>query len=202
LLPEPGRRWPAPPGTGKDTGMDPSHLDERWRLAQRHQPFFCEENVWHLLQVDDLPRPRAALFLGNRARSVAMWGQRAGQDPVLWDYHVVLLLPEHGFVVDLDDRDAVAWPVRAWLAHAFREQIADDLQPRFRIVDGDEFLRLFSSDRSHMLDGDGRPLRPLPPWPAPFDPTRGSNLLRFVDQDDAIAGVVTDRNGLLGACGA
>lgn len=180
--------------------MDPSRWDERWRRAQLHQPFFCEENVWQLLRGADLPRPRAALFVSNRARSVAMWGQRAGPDPVRWDYHVVALLPRLGLVLDLDDRAAVAWPVRDWLDHAFRTGVAADLQPRFRLVDGDEFVRVFSSDRSHMHDADGRPVRPLPPWPAPHDPTRGSNLLRFVDLDDPIAGVVTDRAGLLRAC--
>lgn len=177
--------------------MQPTDLDDRWRRAQRYQPCFCEENVWHLLQTGDLPTPRAALFVTNRDRAVAMWGQRTGPDPVVWDYHVVLLLPRHGVVVDLDDREAVAWPVATWLAHAFRADGEPQLQPRFRIVEAAEFLRVFSSDRSHMLDARGRPRRAFPAWPAPFDPARGMNLMRFVDLDDAIAGVVTDAAGLL-----
>lgn len=171
-------------------------FDDRWRRAQRYQPFFCEENVWHLLQAEGLPEPRAALFVSNRERTVAMWGQRAGTDPVLWDYHVVLLLPRAGLVVDLDDRKAAAWPVQDWLLHAFRADAGPALQPRFRLVQAAEFLRVFSSDRSHMLDARGLPRQPLPPWPAPFDPARGMNLMRFVDLDDAIAGLVTDAEGL------
>jgi len=154
--------------------------------------------VWHLLQSEGLPEPRAALFVSNAARRVAMWGQRAAhEDPIEWDYHVVLLLPAQGLVVDLDDRDAVARPVRDWLVHAFRPDSPAHLQPRFRIVERAEFLATFSSDRSHMRDAHGGPVQPFPSWPAPFDRARGMNLLRFVDLDDAIAGQVTDAAGLL-----
>lgn len=176
--------------------------DPAWRARQRHQPFFCEENVLQLLHCPDLPERRSVVFVSNAARTVAMWGQRAAvRDPIVWDYHVVLLLPEQGLVVDLDDRDQVAWPVREWLAHAFRGDVEAEFRPRFRVVDGVEFLAVFSSDRSHMLDARGRPVRPFPDWPAPFDPARGMNLLRFVDLDDAIAGVVVDAAGLLRCCG-
>ena len=175
-------------------------LDEAWRSRQRYQPFFCEENVWHLLQSDEgeLPRPRAALFVTNERRTVAMWGQRAAaRDPVVWDYHVVVLLPEHDLVVDLDDRDTVARPVSEWLRHAFRTA-PPHLQPRFRIVPAAELVASFSSDRSHMRDGEGRALQPFPPWPAPFTASRGMNLFRFLDLADDIAGRVVGARDLLG----
>ncbi|MBM4062732.1 MAG: hypothetical protein FJ265_16790 [Planctomycetes bacterium] len=178
-------------------------LDEAFRARQRYQASFCEENVWWLLQSPELPEPRAAVFVSNRARTVATWGQRAaaGNDPIVWDYHVVVLLPGLGVVVDLDDRERVGWPLREWLAHAFRRGVEPEFRPRFRVVDGEEFLASFSSDRSHMLDARGRPRAPFPPWPAPFDPERGMNLLRFVDLDDPIAGVVVDAAGLLRLAG-
>jgi hypothetical protein len=163
-----------------------------------HQPYFCEENVWQLLRSPELPDPRAAVFVTNAARTVAMWGQRAAaRDPIVWDYHVVLLLPRHGLIVDLDDRERPAWPVEAWLAHAFRRDVDEAFAPRFRVVDGPEFVATFSSDRSHMRDARGKLLQPLPPWPAPFDPARGMNLMRFVDLADPIAGVVVDAAGLV-----
>lgn len=177
-------------------------LDLAFRRRQPYQPFFCEENVWQLLRSTELPAPRAAMFVSNAARTVAMWGQRAAvRDPIVWDYHVVVLLPEHGFVVDLDDRVQPAFSVREWLAHAFRAEAAPEFQPRFRVVDGAEFLAVFSSDRSHMLDARGAPQRPFPPWPAPYDAARGMNLLRFVDVDDPIAGMVVDAAGLLRLAG-
>lgn len=181
--------------------MAPSPLpptDQAFWRRQPHQPYFCEENVWQLLRSPDLPAPRAAVFVSNAARTVAMWGQRAAvRDPIVWDYHVVLLLPRHGLVVDLDDRQRAVWPVDRWLAHAFRADVEAEFAPRFRVVDGPEFLAVFSSDRSHMLDARGVPQRPFPPWPAPFDAVRGMNLMRFVDVGDPIAGAVVDAAGLV-----
>lgn len=174
-------------------------FDERWRARQKYHPFFCEENVWHLLRAadDDLPSPRAALFVINEHRTVAVWGQRAATiDPIVWDYHVVVLLPDHGLVVDLDDRERTAWPVREWLPHAFRSPSTRHA-PRFRIVPAAEFLATFSSDRSHMRDAAGRPMQPFPRWPAPFLEVHGNNLQRFLAVDDPIAGRVVGAEELL-----
>lgn len=158
---------------------------------QRHQPFFCEENVRWLLQDRELPEPGAALFVTNDHHSVAMWGQRAAKaDPIVWDYHVVALLPRAGLVLDLDDRARFAWPLAEWLPHAFRGGVEPQFRPRFRLVLAEEFRRTFSSDRSHMRDAHGVPLQWFPPWPAPFDPQLGHTLPRFLDLADPIAGVV------------
>lgn len=173
-------------------------FDSAWRRAQRYQPFFCEENVWQLLRAGALPADAAAVFVSNDDRSVAMWGQRAtDEDPIVWDYHVVALLPGADLVVDLDDRQRCAWPRADWLAHAFREPLEARFRARFRIVPTLEFLATFSSDRSHMRDLHGNPLQSFPNWPAPFDPQLGHTLPRFVDLAEAIAGVVTDAAGLL-----
>ena len=172
-------------------------FDSAWRSAQRYQPFFCEENVHQLLASGALPSPAAALFLTNAARTVAVWGQRAAvTDPIVWDYHVVALLPHHDCIIDLDDRTTINRPLRNWLAHAFRSD-EPDLQPRFRCVPRDEFLATFHSDRSHMRDAHGRPLQPFPSWPALGDPAQPHNLQRFLDLADPLAGSVVDANGLL-----
>ncbi len=161
------------------------------------QPYFCEENVARLLAGGALPEPGAAVFVTNHAQQVAMWGQRAAtEDPILWDYHVVVLLPRARLVLDLDDRERFAWPVDAWLAHAFRAT-AQALRPHFRIVPQAAFAATFSSDRSHMRDERGRHRQPFPPWPAPFRPLLGHTLPRFLDLHDGIAGIVTDADGLL-----
>ncbi len=174
------------------TWTDPCWRQRAW------QPFFCEENVWRLLADSALPEPGAALFVTNRTRTVAMWGQRAaGLDPIVWDYHVVALLQDAGLVVDLDDREQVARPLTDWLRHAFRAGIEPALQPHFRIVPRESFLATFSSDRSHMRDEAGRPRQPFPRWPALFRPELGMTLPRFLDLDDPIAGAVTDTPGLL-----
>lgn len=178
--------------------VEPADWDEAWRQARAYQPCFCEENVWRLLGEQVLPEPGAAVFVTNADRTVAMWGQRAADhDPIVWDYHAVALLPRRRFIVDLDDRRRVAWPLAAWLRHAFRDDTEEDLRPAFRIVPRDEFLATFSSDRSHMRDARGQPQQPFPPWPAPFQAALGMNLPRFLDLRDAIAGIVTDADGLL-----
>jgi len=185
-------------GVDMPTAYDPAQFDDDWRAGRPYQPFFCEENVWQLLRSGDLPAPAAAIFVTNARRTVAMWGQRAAAtDPVVWDYHVVALLAQQRIILDLGDRERAAWPLADWLSHAFRIDTPARLQPRFRIVTAEQFLTTFSSDRSHMRDAAGRRLRAFPPWAAPFQATRGMNLPRFLDLADAIAGVVTDRAGLM-----
>jgi protein N-terminal glutamine amidohydrolase len=171
---------------------------EALRRSAAHQPCFCEENVWLLLDSGALPEPAAAVFVTNHARQVAMWGQRAARrEPIVWDYHVVALLPKARIVLDLDDRERFAWPLADWLAHAFRTATPPAQQPCFRVVPQAAFLATFSSDRRHMRDATGRELQPFPPWPAPFRRELGHTLPRFLDLADDVAGVVTDADGLL-----
>jgi len=177
-------------------------FDDAWRRARPHQPFFCEENVWRLLADGALPAASAAVLVTNTRRTVAMWGQRAAvRDPIVWDYHVVALVQDPATIVDLDDRQQVAWPLRRWLDHAFRDDVDAGLRPRFRVVDRAAFLATFSSDRSHMRTPDGRERQPFPPWPAPFRRELGMTLPRLLDLDDPIAGVVVDRDGLAALSG-
>ncbi len=130
-----------------------------------------------------------------------MWGQRAAEaDPLFWDYHVVALLPQLGIVVDLDDRDAVAWPVASWLEHAFGPLTVPALRPLFRVVDEESLRATFSTDRSHMLSPDGTAGRPLPPWSPPWQASLGMTLPRFLAPKDDIAGVVVDDQGFLSLC--
>lgn len=178
-------------------------LDAAWRAldvdALPYAAFFCEENVWRLLDSPALPVPvavRHAVFITNKSRSVAMWSQRAAVvDPVVWDYHVVLLAD--GVVVDLDCTAGAVLRVAEWTAAAFRDGVNDVAAPRFRIVDAATFRARFSSDRSHMRDSTGQTLKPEPPWPAPWQPALGMTLLRFVDLDDDVGGVIVDLPGLL-----
>jgi hypothetical protein len=144
-----------------------------------------------------LPEPTAAVFISNAQRAVAMWGQRAARhDPVLWDYHVVVLLPVQRCIVDLDDRIQAVWPLDAWLTHAFAAGTPALHQPRFRIVPGDVYVATLSTDRRHMRDEHGAPRQPFPAWPAPFAAERGHNVFDFVALDRPFVGTVTDLAGL------
>lgn len=161
-----------------------------------YQACFCEENVWHLLHSTILSeRKKCVIFISNPKRQVAVWSQRAAKnnDFVIWDYHVVLLLPSEGVIIDLDDCEKTSWQISEWLHHAFREDIQEQYMPMFRVIAGDEFILKFSTDRSHMTDKS----IPHPKWSPPFNQDLGMNLMRFVDVLDPIAGIVVNKSELI-----
>jgi hypothetical protein len=160
----------------------------------RYWPYFCEENVWHLCSdreaIEGPVEGRQVVFISNARRQVAMHHTRAGAGRVIvWDYHVVLLAA--GRLWDLDTTLGFGIPPSRWLAESF---VPGPLEPRFRVIDAPAYVTSFASDRSHMIDADGRPLKPLPPWPAIG---RGMNLMRFVDMAEPFLGDVTDLETLL-----
>lgn len=170
---------------------------------------FCEENAWHLCQDPRLrrgdwsppPEDRRVLLVTNARRSVAVWRQRAG-DPVVWDYHALVLArvaPGGAWEAwDLDSTLPLPCPLPDWLSASFLPA-PPVLAPRFRLLGAAEYLAVFSSDRSHMLDPAGRPRAPFPPWPAITRPG-GSTLARLLDLGRPAPGEVLDLPGLLARC--
>lgn len=155
----------------------------------RYQPFYCEENVWWLCQEPRFADARSwVVVMSNRGRQCALWEQRAADpgEPVVWDYHVVLLVER--MVWDLDTRLGLPVPLPDYLRASFRTlppEVAA-YRPLFRLVPADEFVKVFATDRSHMNDADGWRAAP-PSWKPPG---AGMNLMRFVDMDDDFIGAV------------
>jgi protein N-terminal glutamine amidohydrolase len=152
---------------------------------RRYQSCFCEENVWHLAGDADLAdKRRLVAFVSNPARACAVWSQRAARapdEPVVWDYHVVLFVQDGAWrAYDLDSRVPLGAPLSRWVDASFPRAVdaPPELAPRFRVVDGDAYRRDFASDRSHMKDERGRWRAPPPPWPPIGD---GHRLDDFVD---------------------
>ena len=157
-----------------------------------YQPYFCEENAWklcasRLAEEGSDPEEWAVVFISNRQRACPLWHQAAAPDPrqpVLWDYHVVVLHRlERGFDIwDLDT--TLGFPIAAevWWSATFEglSDFPEPFHPSFRVIPADEYLETFSSDRSHMRGGEGWK-QPPPEWPAIFQPERGMNLERFID---------------------
>jgi hypothetical protein len=171
------------------------------RVGQpRYQPFYCEENAWHLCQDASFKgRQPRVVFISGAGEGVVMWGQRAqplpGQ-PLLWDYHVVVLVEAPWEVWDLDTAFGSPLGAAAYLKESFPRRVPR-FEPLFRLVDAEEYVRVFASDRSHMLDADGHFTREPPPWPALGPAGAPPNLARFIDPAPGFVGEVVDYAGLL-----
>ena len=153
-----------------------------------YAPYYCEENVWHLCQQEDFRRfDRKVAIISNEGRSCALWNQRARMaqgEPVIWDYHVIMLFMNDGWqVYDLDTILSTPTPIAQYLRHTFARKLPEEYCSLFRILDAEEFVTVFSSDRSHMLDADGNWLVAPPSWPAIVRNQR-SNLMRLIDMQD------------------
>jgi len=159
-------------------------------MTFRYCPYFCEENLWHLCSDEQVTIPvpeRSAVILSNGARRVFMQHQRAGEgEALLWDYHAVLLAG--GKIWDLDTTLGCPIDVDPWVQKSFLPRRAG-FEPQFRVVDAPTYLSTFASDRSHMLDPRGVPLKPFPSWPRIG---QGMNLMRFVDMEKPFVGEVLD----------
>lgn len=138
-----------------------------------YQPYYCEENVWQLCANARVVGTRFAVFIASPSRVCPLWNQRGStgpSNPVLWDYHVVLVARSGGrsVVYDLDSTLDFPCPLATYLRRTFAPvgALPKENEPLFRVFDGDVFRRHFASDRSHMLGPQGQYLQPPPPWPA------------------------------------
>lgn len=172
-----------------------------------YTPYYCEENVWHLCQASALAKfERKAVFVTNAMRSCAFLNQRAApsaEHMMFWDYHVVVLANTDGWQIwDLDTRLGMPVPVDDYVAQTFPQHPqTDPFEPLFRIVECDEFVETFSSDRSHMRNQSGQWLQPPPAW-EPICRDGIWNLLDFLDTEPGGIGFLMDRAALLKRFGA
>ena len=166
-----------------------------------YAPFYCEENVWHLCRDATLPAgDRHAVFISSDARATPFFGQRAaaGSDPMVWDYHVVLLLEgaAGADVYDLDTTLGFPLSAGAYLDRTFRDlALPPAYAPKFRVVAAADMTRVFSSDRSHMRGG-GAWQRPPPRWTPIVDAGGSMNLFDFVDMRGSFVGEVLTLGGM------
>lgn len=98
-------------------------------------------------------------------------------------------------VYDLDTTLECPVSVEDYLRHSFRpDQVPPDYRPHFRVLRADDYVNLFSSDRSHMKGPDGSWLAPPPKWNALFNGVN-SNLMDLVDVSNPEPGDVLDFTG-------
>lgn len=133
---------------------------------------FCEENIWHLCQNPDLAAyAKTVLILSNSSRNCPLWQQKSaiGQEPVRWDYHVILLVgpPEKSLIYDFDSTLHLPSPLDVYLNLTFRPDSSswEEDKPFFKAIEAADYIRYFYSDRGHMIDGEGDWKFTPPSWP-------------------------------------
>jgi len=120
-----------------------------------------------------------AVFISNQSKTVALWKQRKANSPsspVVWDYHVVLLLTSRGrekidqsWIYDFDTILPMPCPAQDYLEQVFVTGIDEQYASLFRIVPGNVFVDNFASDRTHMLrEGTSEFVSPPPNYPPIF----------------------------------
>ena len=166
------------------------------RSCFRHQPFYCEENIWWLSSEAEIATdPAFVVFIANLKGHCPFFAQRAAAEgeAIFWDYHVILL-DSLMQVWDLDTRLPLPCRLEDYLRRSFPPagRLPADWEPRFRVQPSIRYRADFASDRSHMRIGK-RWRKPIPPWPAIG---QGMNLMDYADMRQPGPGTVFDLNGL------
>ena len=169
----------------------------------QYQAHYCEENIWHLARDEQFNSVDCSvLFISNSAKCCAMWSQKAApspEQPVLWDYHVVLLARgETPKIWDLDSTLGCPIDAKTYLAETWKNlaTVPDAFKPRFRVIDSNEYIGTLSSDRSHMLATETTYKEPPPSWDPIVAEGQAQNLHRFINMDLPFVGKVIDLSEL------
>ncbi|CAN9503558.1 unnamed protein product [Ophioblennius macclurei] len=162
---------------------------------------YCEENVWKLCdsirsERSDSLDQMSAVFISNENRTVPLWKQKSGRkgQPVIWDYHVVLLQTgshhADSLVYDLDSELSFPCSLGLYVDQALRSDrhIRPEYHRKLRVVPADLYLSTFASDRSHMRSSDGSWNMPPPPYPPISTTECQMNLDDFISMDPAVGG--------------
>lgn len=159
---------------------------------------YCEENVWKLCEYIKNQRHCPleevyAVFISNERKKIPIWKQKSsrGDEPVIWDYHVILLHASKqgpSFIYDLDTILPFPCSLDVYSMEAFQSD--KHLKPAYwrklRVIPGDTYLKEFASDRSHMKDFDGNWRMPPPAYPCLETPESKMNLDDFICMDPRV----------------
>ena len=134
-----------------------------------YHAYYCEENIWHVCQHEPFEHSYV-IFIASTGASFPMMNQSVMTDPtvpILWDYHVVLLVhAEVNQILDFDTALPFCCDIDKYFSYSFLDNrlLDEHERPYFRVVPASEYITHFSSDRSHMKTNNGW-LAPPPTWP-------------------------------------
>ena len=162
---------------------------------------YCEENIWWLCQQPDLIHSNVLVIAAAEAECFPILCQReanAPDEPLLWDYHVVLLwhTSHQAYILDFDTTLPFCTPLERYFEQSFlaEELLYPEYVPWFRLIKAQAYLQHFKSDRRHMRTKNGW-YAPPPPWP-PISENE-SNLHRFTTMTNREYGSVMTATSLL-----
>lgn len=174
------------------------HLPERENYL--YQGRYCEENIWQLCKLAEFEHSEV-VFIAAHADCFPIRCQRAAEapnEPLFWDYHVVLLWHalEQDYVLDFDTTLPFCTPLQDYLKASFYPEhlVMAEYRPQFRLVSREIYLKQFLSDRRHMKTKHGWHAPP-PAWP--LISADQSNLHQFTDMRLRQYGVVKTLSELL-----
>jgi protein N-terminal glutamine amidohydrolase len=133
---------------------------------------YCEENIYlYVKTCIESHKEIYAVFISNPSKSVLLCRQKAGKGArkfVVWDYHVIALFRDESdefYVWDFDSTMESPILASEYLQQTFPSDIAlrEEFLPYFRIIQGQNYLDYFSSDRSHMLESPESQNYSMPP---------------------------------------
>lgn len=141
-----------------------------------YMPSFCEENVWNILNYassQGIPDESLfAVFISNGKRCVPFQKQKNESSKMFnvcfWDYHVIPIIlsksrdgRRRAFVYDMDSTLPYPSSVQNYVQESILTSLPNGvtyselrqagMRHMFRVVPYSELLKLFSSDRRHML---------------------------------------------------
>ncbi len=161
-----------------------------------YTPLFCEENIWHLIHSLSIANQNIntnklwALIITNPDKKIALLNQQAAaiNQPIVWDYHVILLAEIHYqfFIFDFDTRLHFITPVHQYLQNTFisSEQLPLEWLPYIRKIPADSYLECFYSDRQHMKGQIEKSA--FPSWPLiNSDKPHRIRLVDYLDLEQA-----------------
>ncbi|MDH5388699.1 MAG: protein N-terminal glutamine amidohydrolase [Gammaproteobacteria bacterium] len=145
------------------------HLRKLKREDFLYQPYYCEENIWHLCQHEQFKNSHV-IVIASKGDSFPMLNQRDMENhltPVLWDYHVILLAEEDTKqILDFDTSLPFNNDIETYFSNSFidNDLLNADEKPLLRVMPASEYVMSFSSDRRHMKTESGW-IAPPPVWP-------------------------------------
>lgn len=160
---------------------------------------YCEENVWKLCEYLKHHHPTEldhcySVFISNNERLIPLWQQKSSQridTMVIWDYHVIFIYsPPNGdtIVYDLDTTLPFPCDFKTYFLQGIRSN--QSLQPKFyrffRVIPAASFLQTFASDRSHMLNDDGKYMETPPDYPPIKTQDSNHNIDDFISMDEKV----------------